>query len=145
MNLKNMQKFKHGAGSAALIAAVLVVVLLLNAGATALYRGLLWFIDLTSEDMYSVTDASTDYLRQTFDEVNAKRQAKGEEDVKVDIIFCADPDMLTANEQMRYIYYTALNLQKEFPEGVPLLLPECKNLDFFCIFLCFTQRKSCFF
>ena len=118
MNLKNMQKFKHGAGSAALIAAVLVVVLLLNAGATALYRGLLWFIDLTSEDMYSVTDASTDYLRQTFDEVNAKRQAKGEEDVKVDIIFCADPDMLTANEQMRYIYYTALNLQKEFPDTV---------------------------
>ncbi|MBR7098180.1 MAG: Gldg family protein, partial [Clostridia bacterium] len=71
-----------------------------------------------SEEMYTLSDTAVTRLTETFDKVNAERQAKGQEDVKVDIIFCADPDMLTANEQMRYIYYTALNLQKAFPDTI---------------------------
>ena len=118
MNLKNKQKWGYGARSAALIAVVLVAVLLLNAGATALCRGLVWLIDLTSEDMYTLSDTAVTRLTDTFDKVNADRRASGQEDVKVDIIFCADPDMLTSNEQMRYIYYTALNLQKAFPDTI---------------------------
>lgn len=118
MNLKNKQKLGYGVRSAALIAVVLAAVVLLNAGATVLFRGLLWFVDLTSEDMYTLSDTAVTRLSDTFDKVNAERHAKGQENVKVDIIFCADPDMLTANEQMRYIYYTALNLQKTFPDTI---------------------------
>ncbi|MBE6634281.1 MAG: hypothetical protein E7620_08090 [Ruminococcaceae bacterium] len=118
MNYFNGKKFRHGSKSFALTALVIVAVTLLNVAFSALCTGLLWFADLTSEKMYTLDPASVHYLDLTFHEVNAKREANGEERVKVDIIFCADPDMLTSNERMRYIYYTALSLQKTYPDIV---------------------------
>ena len=50
-----------------------------------------------------------------FDQTNQNR----EEPVKVDIIFCTEPDQLIQTDSMRYIYYTALNLQKQFPDAEP--------------------------
>lgn len=99
-------------------AAVIVAVILLNAGFGALSGLRLWMIDLTSEGMYTLTQETVDMLDGTFRQVNEKRAADGEEDVQVDIIFCADPDMLKGNEKMRYIYYTALSLQKRFSDTV---------------------------
>ena len=118
MNFLNGQKLRHGSKSLALTALVLAAVVLLNIGFSALCTGLLWFVDLTTESIYTLNDASVDYLQLTFDEVNAKRDANGEADVKVEIVFCADPDMLKANEKMRYVYYTALSLEKAFPDTV---------------------------
>ena len=118
MNFGNRQKLRHGSASAAIILLVLAGVILLNAAATALFGGKLWFLDMTSEGMYRLTDATKSMLGSSFDEVNADRAQQGQEPVKVDIIFCADPDMLRANEQMRYIYYTALDLQDTFPDTV---------------------------
>ena len=118
MNFGNRQKLRHGSASAAIIVLVLAGVILLNAAVTALFSGKLWFLDMTSEGMYSLTPETTSMLQSSFDEVNAARRQAGEEDVKVEIIFCADPDMLRANELMRYIYYTALDLQDTFPNTV---------------------------
>lgn len=118
MNFKNKQKLGYGAKSAALIAVVLLGVILLNVGMTALSGGLLWYGDLTADDIYTLSDVAVTRLTETFDKVNQERQEKEQENVKVDIIFCADPDMLKGNTQMRYIYYTALNLQKEFPDTI---------------------------
>ena len=118
MNLKNRQKFGRRVKSTGLIAAVLLGVLLLNVGMTALSRGRLWYADMTADDFYTVSDVAITRLEETFEKVNADRRAKGQENVKVDIIFCADPDMLKANEWMRCVYYTALNLEKEFPDTV---------------------------
>lgn len=118
MNFGNRQKLRHGSASAAIIVLVLAGVILLNAAVTALFSGKLWFLDMTSEGMYSLTPETTSMLQSSFDEVNAARRQAGEEDVKVEIIFCADPDMLRANELMRYIYYTALDLQDTFPDTV---------------------------
>lgn len=118
MNYFTGKKFRHGSKSFALTALVIIAVMLLNVAFSSLCTGLLWFADLTSEGMYSLDPASVHYLDLTFDEVNAKRTANGEESVKVDIIFCADPDMLKTNERMRYIYYTALSLQDTYPDIV---------------------------
>ena len=118
MNFKNKQKFGYGARSVVLIAVVLLVVILLNVGMTVLSQGLLWYGDLSADDIYTLSDVAVTRLTETLDKVNLDRREKGQEDVKVDIIFCADPDMLKANTQMRYIYYTALNLQKEFPDTI---------------------------
>ncbi len=118
MNLKFRRTLGYGARSAALIALVLAAVLLLNAGMTVLCRRFLLYSDMTSDKLYSITEGAASRLSETFEKVNAERQANGQEDVSVDIIFCADPDMLVANEQMRYVYYTALNLQKEFPNTI---------------------------
>ncbi len=118
MNLKNKRKMGYGARSLALIAAVLLAVILLNVGMTAISQGFLWYGDLSADDIYTLSDVAVTRLGDTLDKVNLDRREKGQEDVKVDIIFCADPDMLKANTLMRYIYYTALNLQKAFPDTI---------------------------
>ncbi len=118
MNFGNRQKLVHGSRAAVITALVIALVILLNAGVTALFSGQLWFLDLTSEGMYTLTEPTKKMLRETFEEVNAKREGANEEDVKVEILFCADPDMLTGNSSMRYIYYTALELAKAFPDTI---------------------------
>ena len=114
MNFKNKQKLGRGARSTALIAGVLLMVLLINVGITALYQGRLLYGDLTADSMYTPTEEFMTRMGKVLDEA----KSNGQENVKVDIIFCADPDMLTGNTQMRYIYYTALNLQKAFPNEI---------------------------
>ena len=118
MKFRNGKKLRHGSAALAIAAAVIAAVTVLNVAVTALFSGQLWFLDLTSENMYRLTDETKSMLGGTFDEVNAKRAQTGEDEVKVDIIFCADPDMLKGNSSMRYIYYTALQLQKAFPDTV---------------------------
>ena len=125
------QKLRHGSLSLGLTAAVVVAVLLLNIVFTALFTGNLWYIDLTPKmnyfrygtqseqkqnSLYTLMDETVDYLGQIISDANEKR---GENDpVKVDIIFCAEPDILKANPNMRYVYYTALDLEKHFPDTI---------------------------
>ncbi len=140
-------KFNHSAGgrrfgraarSVAITALVLVGVLLLNVLFTVFASRGLWFIDLTTysryktqynangdkvkvkEDyeLYTLTPGAVSLLDNTIAELNASRQNKGEEDVKVELIFCDDPDNLMSNKSRRLIYMTALCLQKEFPDTI---------------------------
>ena len=124
------RKLRHGSASLGLCIIVLVVVLLLNVGMTALCTSQFWFIDLTPQSTYTVyqehsnlqkksglytlMDETVDYLEYIFDQANKER----EEPVKVDIIFCDEPDQLTKVDSMRYVYYTALALQKKFPDTI---------------------------
>ena len=124
------RKLRHGSASLGICAAVIAAVLLLNIGMTALCNGRLWYIDLTPEvpynvygeketikkysGLYTLMDETVDYLDYIIDEANKTR----EEPVQVDIIFCAEPDILKQKDSMRYVYYTALNLQKKFPETI---------------------------
>ncbi len=119
-----------------LTAAVVAAVLLLNVLFSALAGANLWFIDLTTyqrmttkttasgervqvgEDyeMYTLTPGAIEILDTAFAEVIAERQHKGEEDVKVELIFCDDPDNLMSTSASRYVYMTAICLQKQFPD-----------------------------
>ena len=124
------RKLRHGSASLGLCIIVLVAVLLLNVGMTALCTSQFWFIDLTPQSTYTVyqqhnnlqkqsglytlMDETVNYLEYIIEEANKDR----EEPVKVDIIFCSEPDQLTKTDAMRYIYYTALGLQKQFPETI---------------------------
>ena len=118
MKFNNGRKIGRSALSLTVTAVVLLAVLFLNVGFSALSSRRLWFGDMTPEDMYGLTDTSKDYLGNAFDALNATRRASGESDVKVKIIFCADRDILLANTRMRYVYYTALQLQKAFPKTI---------------------------
>ena len=123
--------------SLALTAGVIAAVLLLNVLFSTLAGANLWFVDLTTYQRYTyATDAATgervkvpvdyemytlsqgciDLLDSSFAEVIAERQQKGEEDVAVELIFCEDPDNLMSNTASRYVYITALSLQKQFPD-----------------------------
>ncbi len=114
----NSGKLRHGISAVAITAAVVVAVILLNVGFGVLSDFGMWMIDLTSEKMYTLTSETVEMLDGTFRQVNEKREESGEEDVTVDIIFCADPDLIKGNEKMRYIYYTARALEKKFPDSI---------------------------
>ncbi|MBQ7338463.1 MAG: Gldg family protein [Clostridia bacterium] len=123
--------------SLALTAGVVVAVLLLNVLFSALASSNLWFVDLTTYqrstyatdavtgervkvpvdyEMYTLSQGAIDLLDTSLAEVIAERQQKGEEEVKVELIFCDDPDNLMSNTASRYVYITALSLEKQFPD-----------------------------
>ena len=124
------RKLRRGSASLGLCILVLVAVILLNVGMTALCTSQFWFIDLTPQSTYTVyqehsnlqkksglytlMDETVSYLEYVFEEANKGR----EEPVKVEIIFCDEPDQLTKADSMRYVYYTALALQKQFPDTI---------------------------
>ena len=108
------RKLRYGSASVGIVAAVLAGVLLLNMLATFLFSKNRWFIDMTTEPIYTLSDEAREILETTVDEVNAKR----DEPVQIKLIFCADPDVLCANTMMRYIYYTALAMEKTCPESI---------------------------
>lgn len=118
MKQLNSRKLGHGISAVAITAIVVVAVILLNVGFGVLSDLGMWWIDLTSEKMYTLTDETVEMLDGTFRQVNAGRKESGEEDVTVDIIFCADPDLIKGNEKMRYIYYTARALEKKFSDSI---------------------------
>lgn len=114
--MKFGNKFRHGSLSLAITVLVIVAVLLVNVGITALTNRSLLFGDLTSESVYTLNPETTFLLDQTFETVEKTRAENGEEAAKVEIIFCADPDLLTQNTLMRYVYYTARSLAKKYPK-----------------------------
>lgn len=116
MKLQNgsSRKLRYGSVSLAITAGVVCAVLLLNVLVSALFSKNLWWIDLTTEPLYTLSDETTFLLGKTLEGVDAER----DEPVQVDIIFCADPDLLISSDRTRSVYYTALNLQKAFPENI---------------------------
>lgn len=124
-----MHKFTKKTVFTAVSVLVILGVLLLNAGFHALAQRGLWFIDFaipryTTQEgtLYTVSDSCITLLEQNLpeaiDKVNQERAAQGLEPLKVEIIFCTDPDLLNDNQYQRYVHYTALGLQKEFSDYI---------------------------
>lgn len=120
-------RLKRQTLTVALSAAVIAAVILLNVFTSLLCSSNRWFIDMTAghykaekrpeyQGLYTLTDQAKDLLGMTIEQVNSTRPEG--EDVTVDIIFCADADLICRNDNMRYIYYTAMEMQKAFPDTV---------------------------
>ncbi|MBQ9780958.1 MAG: Gldg family protein [Clostridia bacterium] len=107
---------------------VLVVTILLNLLVSVLGQEGIWQIDETVNrytndkmkhlTLYTPTKPFMQLIGDSaipmVDKVNADRAEKGEEPITINIIFCADRDMVWGNDQMRYVLYTALKLEKEY-------------------------------
>lgn len=98
MNIFHTKKFRHGSVSLSLTIAIIAVVILVNAIFTALADKYLWFIDMTAEQIYSLTDDAKELL----DTMNTEAE--------VEIIFCSERDVLESNSTQRYVLYTALDV-----------------------------------
>ena len=110
-------------------AIVIVAVIALNLLVSVLSEARLWYIDLTKtkyksaeSSFYTLSDScksliSADAIPMV-QAVNAEREAKGEEPIKVKIVFCADRDHIESDEMMRYVSFTARSLAKEFPDEI---------------------------
>ena len=95
MNILHTKKFRHGSVSLALTVIIIAAVILVNAIFTALSNKFLWFIDMTSQQMYTLTDEAKELLSQ----MDTSKQ--------VEIIFCTDEDILESEAAPRFALYTA--------------------------------------
>ncbi len=121
------RKLKYGGISAALTALIIAVIIIINVIFSALTQKFLWYVDLTPELLYSLSDEALDLIENGDNEfdsaspiemVDKIRAETGDESMMINIIFCDYPDNLNANSSQRYVHHTALELQDEFPDHV---------------------------
>lgn len=124
----NRKKLRFGGIALALTAFIIAAVVLLNVLFMALASSNRWYIDMTTDALYSLSDECRDLVKNAIEGengVNAQREKYNkdnglnpgdegyQEEAKVTIYFCDDPDILSnTNDYMRYVYNTALDLDE---------------------------------
>ncbi|MEE0970020.1 MAG: Gldg family protein [Clostridia bacterium] len=100
MNNFNMnKKLRYGTVSVAFTALFIAALIAFNVVFSALASKFLWYIDMTSETLYTLSDKCVELL----DDIEAP----------VKILFCDDPDNLEATDTTRLVYNTALQLEEK--------------------------------
>ncbi len=108
--MKNMKKntdamrsrrVRYGGVAIALTSVLVAAVILFNALFSLLATKFGWYTDMTTESLYTLSDAAIETLQGV--ETNGQ-------DVK--IIFCDEPDNLTANMTQRLVYESALEIER---------------------------------
>lgn len=98
------RKVKHGSLAVLLTVIVVAAVIVFNAAFSALAKSSLWYFDMTKENVFSLSDETKEILSEVKSPVN--------------IYFAKDAEALMSgdgtNEYMKYVYKTALELEKEF-------------------------------
>lgn len=102
MNILHTKKFRHGSVSLALTVIIIAAVILVNAIFTALSNKFLWYVDMTSQQMYTLTDEAKDLLAQ----MDTTKEAK--------IIFCSERDIIESESAPRFVLYSALEMSQAF-------------------------------
>ncbi len=102
MNIFHTKKFRYGSISVALVAVIIAAVILINAIFTALANKFLWFIDMTPNQIFTLSDEAVALL-DTMENRN-----------EVTITFCAEADVLESNQTQRIPYRTALQMSDKF-------------------------------
>ena len=116
------RKLRYGGVSIVFTALVIAVVIIINVLFSALTQRFLWYLDLTPDFMFTLSDNALDIIAngdEKFDtqspiERVEEDRANGIEET-INIIFCAEPDELKSGLTQYYVYETALELQKNFP------------------------------
>ncbi len=93
------KKLRYGGISIALTAAFITLIIVSNVVFSAFAEKFRWYIDMTPEELYTLSDECVDLL----DDIEAP----------VRILFCSDPDTLNDTNTSRLVYNTALQLQKK--------------------------------
>jgi hypothetical protein len=97
------KRFKYGSAAVAFTAVVIAVIIAANAIFGALCTALLWYADMTTEQLYGITDASRELLADL-----------SKEDVHIKIIFCTPKDKLEEEYYQKLVHRCALTYAKEF-------------------------------
>ena len=102
MNVFQSKKFRHGSVSLALTVVVVAAVILVNAIFTALANKFLWYIDMTTEQVFTLTDDAKDILDGM------------DTDKEVLITMCADKNALESNAAQRFVLHTVLDIEERY-------------------------------
>lgn len=114
------KSFRYGSAATAFTCAFIAVILVFNIIFSALANRYMWYIDMTEEEIFTLSDAAKDILADIDEEVN--------------IYFTSDPDTLmngSNSTYTKYVYNTALQLENEF-ENIHVTCKDIiKNRAFF--------------
>ncbi len=124
MNLTHTKKFRHGSVSVALTVVVIAAVILLNAIFTALSQKYLWYIDMTPEPRFTLSEEAKEVLEamDTSKEVNIilcdEKYAWEEDTIQLEVLKTAlDIELLCPNVHVRYTdIYTNPSSVSEYRE-----------------------------
>lgn len=113
-----------------IISATLVAVIILNIILGILIYKNVAYIDLTQPkytDMsgfYTYTDTLDEVMQKNvipeIDAINAERVKDGLDELKVEIIFCRDSDLLESDDDSRQVHHTARQLQSHFSKYIEI-------------------------
>ena len=115
---------------ATVTAGVLALVVLLNILFSFAADRYMWQLDSsvtrytvqTDVSLYTPSETYIEWIRKEVvpmvDQLNGERAARGEEPLTVNIKFCAERDEIYASDAMRLLQYSAMALQKEFPDHI---------------------------
>ncbi len=122
----NRKKLRFGSIAIALTAFIIAAVVLLNVFFLSLANNFRWYIDMTAESMFTLSDECRELLIGSVKGeggINDQRAEYNREnsltlededykpEVDVTIFFCDDPDNLSESTYMKYVYTTALELE----------------------------------
>ena len=140
----NRRKFRYASTSAVLTALIIAAIIAFNVIFSALGSKYLWYVDLTPELVFTLSDECFDLIENGDDDFansasaiemvekfraenaayNAQNNLKAgdagyrDENVMIEIIFCDEIDNLEASYYQKLVYNTALELQVEFSEYI---------------------------
>lgn len=100
MNLFKNRKFKYGSSAVALTCVCIALVIIVNIVFSALARHYMWYADMTTEQLFDLSDDSIRLL-------DGYRRQDG---LKIKIIFCMTPDELDGT----YYYHLVHNLAQQY-------------------------------
>ena len=141
------RKLRYGGVSALLTALIIAAIILVNVIFSALSQKFTLYVDLTPEQLFTLSDECIDLIQNgddTFEEsfspiemvdrireenkaYNAEHGLKqGDEGARnehamIQLIFCDEPDAWTAELVMHYVYNTGLELEAKFPDYIDVL------------------------
>lgn len=132
--------------SVLLTALIIAVIIIVNVIFSALAQKFLWYGDLTPELLYTMSDEALAVIETGDDEfdtqspiervdaIRAENKAYNEEhgltsddegykdeDIKINLIFCDDPDAVQASVNQKYVYNNALELEEKFPDYIEVI------------------------
>ena len=114
------RKFKYGSVATAFTVAFIAIVVIFNIIFTALAGKYMWYIDMTEEQLFTLSEEAKEIMSDIKSDVN--------------IYFASEPDVLMTGQNsgyMKYIYTTALQLQDEFKNVHVECVDVLKNPSFF--------------
>ncbi len=114
------RKFKYGSVATLFTVAFIAIVVIFNIIFTALASKYLWYIDMTEEQLFTLSEEAKEIMSDIKNEVN--------------IYFASEPDVLmtgTNSSYMKYVYTTALQLEEEFKNVHVECVDVLKNPSFF--------------
>ena len=114
------KSFRYGSTATAFTAAFIAVVVVFNIIFTALANRYMWYIDMTNEEVFTLSEATKELLSDVDEEIN--------------IYFASEPDVLMQGDTSmysRFVYNTALQLETEFDNIHVICKDIVKNRSFF--------------